>query len=121
MLPTAQRFSAKRVLRQHRLHDCYLFSHPSKNGLIASRFMTVDGADEADAIFGTRAHPDHSSPSAAFPGKRDDQTGRERTTIRSTPRGHTTVHASVSYEQPRRATLVVIVRLLGSHRRAFVH
>jgi hypothetical protein len=33
--------------------------------------MTVDGADEADAIFGTRAHPDHSSPSAVFPGKRD--------------------------------------------------
>ena len=57
--------------------DCWLFSHPSKGGLIGWTPMTAGSADEADAtdgsnrLFSCCAHRDHSCPCAAFPGKRD--------------------------------------------------
>src|SRR5262245_35645610 len=51
-----------------------LFSDLREDGLIASRSITAgstDGADGADAIFGTCAQPDHSRPRTTFTGKRD--------------------------------------------------
>jgi len=56
--------------RQHRLHDSCLVSEPSKVGSGPGTAST-DDADGTDAIFSARAHPDHSCPCAAFPGKRD--------------------------------------------------
>jgi hypothetical protein len=63
-----------RQYRQHRLREQCLFSNLSKVGFITSRPTTAgstDGADGTDAVFSTCAHPDHSRPCAAFPGKCD--------------------------------------------------
>jgi hypothetical protein len=59
--------SANSQHRQHRQHECCLFSDLRKDGLIASRPITAGSTDGADVIFSTtRAHLDHSGPCAAF-------------------------------------------------------